>query len=1084
MKEGEVMNTRRCFFKAVLPVLLLLAFRSLAFGQNAQLTGIITDNNSALIAGAQITLINVDTSVTRKVVTNADGYYSITFVPPGNYQLSVHAARFKPVTRNEVSINVDQAARIDFTLEIGALTESVNINSIEPPLERETSSIGQVIENKTIVTLPLNGRNYSQLALLIPGATPNQGSRATDGFSLNGNRTLQNKFLVDGLDNNNYIAGVDTASTQAIRPSVDAIQEFKVESANYSVQYGQAAGGVISVAIKSGTNTMHGSAFEFLRNEKLDANDFFANRAGLKRGPFRFNQFGGTLGGPVWRNHTFFFASFQGTRTRASTTSVVTVPTPEQVRGNFGSINIFDPTKVVGGIRQQFANNVIPEARMDSVGRQIAALYPVPNQLGVVNNYASLVPQTDDANQYDFRGDHNFSERDKLFARFSKLNRNTLRGSICPAPGNCGVQTTLPLIATNDAWSTAVGQTHILSSNTVNEFRLGYSNNQSFLQSPAEEPLFDDFGIKGVPQFDSLTGLPQFTLTNYTALGNRIQTPNPKEAKLFQINDNVTYLRGRHTIGFGGEYWRLSTFVGTANTARGLFDFTGQFTSRTPGQGTGNAVADLLLGLTSAASITTPQLATFLVDYYGGYISDSWRFSPRLTINFGVRYEVQTRQREKDNRQAFFDYTPGSPTYGTLVQARDGGHRERTFSDLDKNNFAPRVGFAWQLNQKTVVRGGFGIFHSGVGFYAGNFSGAANLPYFVRTAINSPTTAANTSLKLSNGFPADALNPSLAVNPAAFGQPQDFPQGEIYQGSVDVQRELLGGMVLSLAYVGSGTSNLSGLNDINAPKPGPGAAPLRRLFPTYGAINTLSGFAHASYHSLQSKLERRFQSGFSLLSSYTWSHSIDNSTDGEDNNNGPNFPQDSFNTNAEKASSAFDIGQRFVTSVVYDLPFGRAGGIYEGSKLVRAVLGGFEIGGIFVAQTGPPVNPDVAGNPANTTNPVRPNRLRDGNLSGSERDVDRWFDAAAFSVPAAFTYGNSGRNVLRAPGLVNLDFLVGRNFRLTETMHVELRGEFFNLTNTAHFGKPNATVGSPQFGHITTTAVPNRQVQLGVRLAF
>ena len=248
--------------------------------------------------------------------------------------------------------------------------------------------------------------------------------------------------------------------------------------------------------------------------------------------------------------------------------------------------------------------------------------------------------------------------------------------------------------------------------------------------------------------------------------------------------------------------------------------------------------------------------------------------------------------------------------------------------------------------------------------------------------------------------------------------------------------------------------------------------------------NTLSGFAHASYHSLQSKLERRFQSGFSLLSSYTWSHSIDNSTDGEDNNNGPNFPQDSFNTNAEKASSAFDIGQRFVTSVVYDLPFGRAGGIYEGSKLVRAVLGGFEIGGIFVAQTGPPVNPDVAGNPANTTNPVRPNRLRDGNLSGSERDVDRWFDAAAFSVPAAFTYGNSGRNVLRAPGLVNLDFLVGRNFRLTETMHVELRGEFFNLTNTAHFGKPNATVGSPQFGHITTTAVPNRQVQLGVRLAF
>jgi hypothetical protein len=1078
------MNTQRCFLTTGLLILLLLTFTAEALAQNAQITGIITDSNSALIAGARLTLINVDNSLTRRAVTNRVGYYSIPFVPPGNYQLHVLADGFKPMTRNDLTINVDQAARIDLTLEPGALTESVKITPLEPPLERETSSIGQVIENKSIVTLPLNGRTYSQLVLLIPGATPNQGSRASDAFSLNGNRTLQNKFLVDGLDNNNYIAGVDTGSTQAIRPSVDAIQEFKVESANYGVQHGQAAGGVISVAIKSGTNTVHGSGFEFLRNEKLDANDFFANRAGLKRGPLRFNQFGGTLGGPVWRNHTFFFASFQGTRTRASNTAVVTVPTPEQIRGNFGSVNIFDPTKVVSGTRQQFPNNVIPEARLDSVGRKIAALYPAPNQPGLVNNYASLVPQTDDANQYDFRGDHNFREHDKLFARFSKLNHRILRGSICPAPGNCGMQMTLPLIVTNDAWSVVGGQTHILSSNAVNEFRLGYSNNQSFQQSPAEEPLFDEFGIKGVPQFDSLTGLPQFTLTNYSALGNRIQTPNPKEAKLFQINDNVTYLRGRHTMSFGGEYWRLSTFVGTANTARGSFDFTGQFTSRMPGQGSGNALADLLLGLTSTASITTPQSATFLVDYFGGYFSDSWTRSSRLTMNFGFRYELQTRQRERDNRQAFFDYTPGSPTYGTLVQARDGGHRERTFSDLDKNNFAPRVGFAWQLNQTTVVRGGFGIFHTGIGYYAGNFSGAANLPYFVRTAINSPTTAANTTLKLSDGFPADALNPSLAVNPAAFGQPRDFPQGELYQGSIEVQRELWRGMVLSVAYVGSGTSKLSGLNDINAPKPGPGPAPPRRLFPTFGVINTLSAFAHASYHSLQAKLERRFQSGFSLLASYTWAHAIDNSTDGEDNNNGPNIPQDSFNTNAEKASSGFDIRNRLVTSFVYNLPFGRADGWLGGSRFAQAVFSGFQISGIFVAQTGQPVNPDVSGNPANTTNPVRPNRLQNGNLPRSERTVDRWFDPAAFAVPAPFTYGNSGRNVLRAPGLVNLDFLVGRNFRLTETIQLQLRGEFFNLTNTAHFGRPNATVGSPQFGHITATATPNRQVQLGVRLTF
>jgi hypothetical protein len=505
------MNRQRRFLTLILLTLSLLAFKQAASAQTAQVTGIITDANSAVIAGAQVTLTNLDTGVARKAVTNADGYYSIPFVPPGNYRLQVLASSFKPVARDGVQINVDQVARIDFRLEIGALNESVKITSRGPLLERETPAIGQVIENKTILTLPLNGRNYSQLALLALGATPNQGSRASDGFSLNGNRTLQNKFLVDGLDNNNYIMGVDTGSTQAIRPSVEAIQEFKVESASYGAQYGQAAGGVITVAIKSGTNSFHGSAFEYVRNEKLDANDFFANRAGLKRGPLRFNQLGGSLGGSVWRNRTFFFASFQGTRTRASNTSVVTVPTPEQVRGNFGSINIYDPANVVGGARQQFPNNVIPEGRLDPVGRKIAALYLAPNQAGLVNNYASLVPQTDDANQYDFRGDHNFSERDKLFARLSKHNRDIRRGSICPAPGNCGALLTLPTVVTNDAWSAAAGQTHVFSSNAVNELRPGFSNNQSFLQSPASRPLFDEFGIKGAPQFDS-NGIAAFQL--------------------------------------------------------------------------------------------------------------------------------------------------------------------------------------------------------------------------------------------------------------------------------------------------------------------------------------------------------------------------------------------------------------------------------------------------------------------------------------------------------------------------------------------------------------------------------------------
>ena len=1067
-------------------ILCLLALKQAAFAQTAQLSGIITDTNSAVIAGSHVTLTNLDTGVARKALTNTEGYYSLPFVPPGNYRLHVLSSGFRPVTHDSVRINVDHALRIDFTLEIGELTETVNISENEPLLERETSSIGQVIENKTIVTLPLNGRNYSQLVLLMPGATPNRLTQAADGFSLNGNRTTQNKFLVDGLDNNNYLLGLTTGSTQAVHPSVDAIEEFKVESANYSAHYGQAAGGVISVAIKSGTNNFHGSAFEFLRNEKLDANDFFANRAGLERGPLRFNQFGGSLGGPVWRKRTFFFASFQGTRRHASNTAVITVPTPEQVRGNFGAIDIYDPANVVGGNREQFLNNVIPEARMDPVGRKIAALFPAPNQPGLVNNYASLVPQTENADQYDFRGDHNFNERDKLFARFSKHDGDMVLGSICPAPGNCGVNATLPIIETYDSWSAVAGHTYVFSLNGVNELRVGYSNNKSVGQIPADRPLFDEFGIRGVPQFSSLTGLPSFIVGNYSALGDGNARPQSREGQVTQVNDSISYLRGRHTMHFGGEYWRLSTAAVTFNNTRGSFTFSGQFTSRTPGQGTGNAVADLLLGVTSSALISTRQVGTFLIDYYSGYFNDSWKVSPKLTVNLGMRYELQTRYREKDNRQTFFDYTPGSPTYGTLVHARDGGHREQTFSNLDKNNFAPRVGLAWQLNQETVVRGGFGIFYSGVGHHGATNSSLRNPPHFVSITINSPTTAANTNLKLADGFPVDALNPERVVNPNLYAQAQDFPQGEIYQGNINVQREIGGSMVLSVAYVGSGTAKLRAFNDINAPKPGAGPAPPRRLFPTFGIIDTLSAFGHATYHSLQTKIERRFQSGFSLLSSYTWSHAIDNSTDDENvgNGNGPLFPQDPFNTNAEKATSGFDIKHRFVTSLVYDLPFARGDGWLGGSKLARDIFGGFQIGGIFIAQTGLPVNPLAAGNPANTTRPTRPNRLSDGRLGRGERSVDRWFDPAAFAVPPPFTYGNSGRNVLRAPGLVNLDFLIARNFHLKDTMRLELRGEFFNLTNTAHFARPNATIGSPEAGTITATATPNRQVQIGLRLVF
>ncbi len=1074
---------RLYFIRVLLLAMLVLTLGQFAFGQTAQVTGRISDSSGAVVSGAQVTVTNQATGLSRDSVTNGEGYFTIPLLPPGDYRLTVKKDGFKPVVRPDVALNVEQVARLDFTLEAGAVSETVTIKSDAPLMNTETSSVGQVVDNKTVVTLPLNGRNYSQLAVLAPGATPNPGSRTEDGFSLNGNRLFQNSFQVDGADNNNYIFGVDTNTTQALRPSIDAIQEFKVETANYSAEYGRAAGGVISVAIKSGANQVHGSAFEFLRNDALDAANFFANRNRLQKPPLRYNQFGGTVGGPIWRDHTFFFFSYQGTRIRTSDTAVVTVPTQDMKRGVFGATNIFDPANVAAGARVQFANNTIPASRFDPVGAKLVALYPDPNQPGAVNNYASNQRQTDDADQFDMRGDHSFSGNDKIFGRFSRSDRGRIKSPIFAAPGNGGAFATQPLNQIPKAWSVAGGYTRVLSTTAVNELRINYTQNDSDQLALAEKSLYADFGIKGVPDFEGLVGLPTINVTNFTGLGDRTFAPNPKQAKMFQISDGFSLNKGAHGMKFGGEFWQLLGYAGTSNTARGSLSFNGQFTSRVPGTGTGSAIADLLLGLTSAAALTTRQIVHMTGKNFGFYFNDNWKVSPKLTLNLGLRYELTTRFRERDNHHASFDLNPGSPTYGAVVVARDGDHFAETFSDPDKNNFAPRVGFAWQVTNKTVVRGGGGIFYGGFGYYAVGQTTAASPPFFLNITYPSASTAATSALVLSNGFPADALSVSRAVNPAVGAQLRNYPFPTVYQGNLSIERELFAGFVGAASYVGNATTHLNGQIDMNAPRPGAGAVNPRRPFPTFGAINLFTGFGHSSYHSLQLKLERRFRNGFSLLSSYTWSHGLDNTQDTEDTSSAT-IPQDQFNTNAEKGHSTYDLRHRSVTSVIYDLPFGREGGWLGANKVTRLIFGGFQLGGIFVAQSGQPVNLSVAGNPANTTNPVRPNRLTDGNLPRGSRTIDRWFDPAAFALPAAFTFGNAGRNLIIAPGAINLDLLIGRNFIITERARLEFRGEFYNATNTAHFGRPNAVIGSPQAGTINNTATPNRQIQLGLRLVF
>jgi hypothetical protein len=1059
--------------------LLTFAVGTTAFSQTAQVTGRISDQSGAVVPDAQVTITNQQTGLTRSSVSSSEGNYTLPLLPPGEYRLAVKKEGFKPVVRPDIVLNVEQVARLDFMLEAGAVTETVTITSDAPLLNSETSSVGQVVDNKTVVTLPLNGRNYTQLAVLMPGATPQQSSRTSDGFVLNGQRAFQNTFRIDGIDNNNYILGVSTGSSQALRPSVDAIQEFKVESANFSAEYGNSAGGIITLAIKSGTNEIHGSAFEFLRNDKLDANDFFANKAGLKRPPLRYNQFGGTIGGPVWRNHTFFFGSYQGTRDLRARTTTVTVPTADMVKGNFGAVNIYDPANVVSGQRAQFANNTIPAARIDPVGARIAALYPAPNQAGTINNYVGTVATRVITDQVDFRADHNLGQTDTMFFRLGWSNQDNTTGALFAAPGNGN----LPVLITPGAFSISGGETHSFSPTLFNEFRIGYVRNESDVIALAEQPLFSQFGVNGIPPVERLTGLPQFTITNFAPLGDRNFSPNPKLVRVYQFTDSLSWTRGAHAMKFGGEYRYKSNYGAAASNSRGAFTFSGQFTSRTPGTGAGSAIADLLLGLTSNAVLSTVQEGDYRDYYYGFYANDTWKVTPRLTLNLGLRYDIQSPIRELSNAMGNFDFVPGSPTYGTVVAAKDGGTLARAFVDLDKNNFAPRIGAAWQFGKGNVLSGAFGIFYGGLGYIGAATSGIANSPFSIQVAQPSATTAATSQVKLSNGFAANILAPANVRNPAGFGIASDPSLPEVYQWNLTLQRELPAQMVVSAGYVGSTTRDLKFLNDINAPVPGAGAVNTRRPFPTFGAINYYSPQGRASYHALQAKVERRFSKGISLLSSYTWSHALDNTQDLEDVK-GSNIPQDPRNIAAEKASAGIDVRHRSVTSVIYDLPFGRAGKWLGGNAVSRALLGGWQIGGIFVAQTGLPMTPIVNPNPANTTTTARPDQLRDGNLPRGDRTIDRWFDVSAFQPAAQFTYGNAARNVLRAPGNVNLDLLIGRNFAFSERKRLELRGEFFNATNSVHFGQPDLNIRSAQVGRITSTQAPNRQIQLGLRFAF
>ena len=905
----------------------------------AEITGRVTDSSQAIVPNAELEVTNVDTGIRWRTVSNESGYYTVPLLPPGNYRITVRLQGFKPITRSGVTLVVNQVARIDFTLEVGGITQTIEVAAAAPLLESQSASLGQAIRPRAMADLPLNGRNYLELAKLAAGVVePSRGDRAAAGgsFVANGARAQFNNFILDGVDNNSKILDIQNSSNVVIQPSVDALQEFKVETHNFSAEYGYSAGAVINAAIKSGTNHFHGTAFEFLRNDHLDARDFFLLPTNSKP-PHVRNQFGGTLGGPVIRNKTFFFGSWERTRERVGRTIVRTLPTRAERNGDFtGDAPIFDPSTTrpnpngTGFIRSPFSPaNIIPSTSIDSVAAGIVALLPDPNLPGKVNNFVASPSQRDRRDQYDFRGDQSFSDKDKLYLRYSYFTRQFINPGPF-APPLIGTTTFQESEKSQSGHGLALSETHLFSSTVINDFRVGYNRIRDFLDPFVKDSIAPQFGFLGIPQQSGATGLPHMGISGLTDLGEANFLPNQKISETVQFSDNLSWIRGRHSLKAGGTYRWVRSWFDVSAQAHGSFDFNGDFTKDPQNRAsTGSAFADFLLGLPSSSGLSTLFSGDVRFRYYGVFLQDDWKATPKLTLNLGARYELWTQPVERHDHQANFllsqdklifpnnQVPPGIPP--SLVTTIPLGLGNRSLLKADTNDLAPRLGLAYQLANHTVLRSGAGVFFADDPAVGATGRPVGNPPFLINATY--PTDQIHPNLILKGGFPSDALstgNLKLAATTLISWDP-DFKQAYVYDWSFGLQQEVAKFLV-EITYVGTKGTQLPVGFDYNQPLPGPGSVATRRPIQGFGTVTGQQPMGNSNYNALELRAERRFTRGFSFLTSYTYSKSIDY---GGEQLIGDLELRDNRNIRLERALARSDLRNRLVLSSIWDLPFGK-----------------------------------------------------------------------------------------------------------------------------------------------------------------
>ncbi|MEX2264607.1 MAG: carboxypeptidase regulatory-like domain-containing protein [Bryobacteraceae bacterium] len=1063
---------------------------TLAQTSTGQISVTVFDPTGAVVPGAAVTLTGSETGeLVRTLTTNDLGSAAAPLLRPGAYTIAVTREGFKRLERTGINLRVDDALSLRLSLEPGGVTESISVTAQAALLEERTHSIGQVVDDRVMQQLPLNGRNYLQLGNLTAGAVPITRSRDRS-FSAYGNRGLQNAFLLDGARNQNYLRGLDNRARDAMRPSLEAISEFKVQTSNFSAEYGASAGAVVNVVTRSGTNEFHGSVFEFARNSALDARDFFTP-ADRSKPLYVQHQYGGSLGGPIKQNRAWFMASYQRTHTSEGDNIVSSVPSEDQKNGIFGSTRIYDPATThanpagSGSVRDLFPNNIVPASRFDRIGKTLADYYPAPQFDTAARNYVNNPIHGTRFHNATFRGDLRLTDQDSLFGRFSFDDGLFTRKSSLPEPATTGTLRDQP------ARSVGVGYTRVVTPTTVNELRFAW-NRVGVIQ---DGTVPRDEIVPGSLDPDVTSSIPTFNVTGFTGLGAQPadfgNIPLDKSSGVWNISDNISSVRGKHTIKAGFDYQLIRVVTSTTLQGRGSWGFTGVFTQNPQGRpGTGAPVADLLLGLPNAVTIGTRGVSQEREHNTYWYFQDDWQVTPTLTLNLGVRYEITRPFHETDNRLANLITDYGDPYFGEYILAGDS-RRPRSLQYTDYNNIAPRFGFAWRTPAPgLVLRGGFGIFY-GQDEGLGVSQRTTNNPPFVGFG---GFNVASDQLNIASTIPLSSPLPPRPspVDPSTYRFDPDstvqlrswtnrFTLPYIQQWTMSVQKELVAGLLWEVNYVGNRGVKLWGVYQGNQPAPGPGSVNNRRPLTgiTRAAITRAEPWVTSSYHGLSTRLERRFSKGLSFLASYTYGRSLDTQSnvdlcDGCVNSSGVASVQDPNNRKANRGPSDHNVPQRFVFSGGWDVPF----------KRDHPIVGGWTLSGILSFSSGLPFTLNLPFDNANTGSVNWPNRISDGRLD--DGTIDRWFDTSAFAFPAQYTFGNAGRGYLTGPGTKSLDFSLQRNFRLpiNEGSRLEFRAEAFNAFNTPQFGIPGATLDTPQFGTIGGTAGPSRQLQFGLRLLF